>query len=564
MTKNDFLYTGKEMGNIKRIAVSYFAIFLILLVGIFVRVYGITETGINLWDSAYYANIAKTPIFAVKWLLNNATDDVKSFEGLVAYLKSRGCGGNIIKPGHVFLITLSFILFGIKDYAVILVSAVSGIGVIILTFIIGKRMFNKTVGSIAAAVIAVSGQQVIFSRTGWPQMDTVFLFCLAFVFYWAWMHADDVKRKRRFFLVSAIISGATLLFHQSVIIVILALLAATLLRAKNSPGVGITAGLRDCFYFIAVMLAMLACVQLIIMAINFLNPSDGTDFFARNLERVEKGMFGLWGLSTAKILFYPQMFWRLEGALVAILTPISICFVLWRASKTKATSYIMMSFLTAVPLAFWTFNYTTVKAIQVAMPFIAVVIGVFIVEVGTMISDHLNRRLIKAVLPGAMVTIILLSGLFRCYPIVELKWNYRPMVNQTIEYMKINGGQLSAFQNNLWPILKFYLGNKVDVVGSDFKGKLEIRDLRAHSDYRIIDWRQFYPGKTDIDSLLKIERKYKAILELNYLENALPIYNYHRYYDIERIPEIFKKYPETRKIAVYDLRLKKDLSMVNN
>ena len=108
----------------------------------------------------------------------------KGFTSLESYLKDRGCNANIIKPGHIALITLSFLIFGIKDYAVLLVSAVCGIGVIIMTYLIGKDVFGKPEGLIAAAIIAVSGQQMIFSRTGYPQMDTTFIFSLALARPW--------------------------------------------------------------------------------------------------------------------------------------------------------------------------------------------------------------------------------------------------------------------------------------------------------------------------------------------------------------------------------------------
>ena len=121
--------------------------------------------------------------------------------------------------------------------------------------------------------------------------------------------------------------------------------------------------------------------------------------------------------------------------------------------------------------------------------------------------------------------------------------------------MNIHGGVFNIDQNNLWTILAFYSGNFTDTLPSGFKGEILFNNERIQSDYKIIDWHQFIPGKSDISRLENISKNYIPIIELNYRKEAWPIFNYHRHYDIKRIPELFNKYPKTQYISVYDLKI---------
>ncbi len=516
----------------------------------FLRLQGIQDQGINDYDSAYYANIAKVPILTLKWFLNEG-GGINDLPSLETYLVNRGCNTNIIKPGHIALITLNFLIFGVTDYAVLLVSALCGIGVIIMTYRIGREVFTKSVGLIAAVIIALSGQQIIFSRTGYPQMDTTFIFCLAFFLFWKSLNAQNGNK---LFYSSAIITGLTLLFHQSVYIVIFPLFIAMMLNVNKRVNGNFLSRIKKCSYFFTIMLIPLILSMLFIMVINSINPSGGEDLLMRNLGRFQSGAFERWGISIEKLSFYPIMFWMLEGPLVAMFIPLSIIFMLWKAYKTHSINYVLIGSLASIPLVFWTLNYTTLKAIQVAMPFIAISVGVFIVDVSKQFAMYCNRQYIQTLIPIVIVVFILSSGSVRSYSHIKFKSNYRLAVNQLMEYMNVHGGVFNVNQNNLWPIAYFYTGNLIDKIPSGFKGDIVFADGDIRSDYKIIDWRQFIPGKTNIIELENIIENYEPIIQLPYNNKAYPIWHYHRYYDTEIIPELFNEYSEAKNISVYDLR----------
>ena len=93
-------------------------------------------------------------------------------------------------------------------------------------------------------------------------------------------------------------------------------------------------------------------------------------------------------------------------------------------------------------------------------------------------------------------------------------------------------------------------------MSKDLRERIIFENTNIKTDYKVIDWRQFIPNISDIDYLLDISKSNKPIIELDYREEAWPIFNYHRHYDIKRIPELFNKYPEAKKIFVYDMRRK--------
>ena len=72
------------------------------------------------------------------------------------------------------------------------------------------------------------------------------------------------------------------------------------------------------------MLIPLIFAQLFVMVINSINSSGGEELLMRNLDRFKSGAFDRWGITNEKLLFYPKMFWMLEGPLVTTFIPTSI------------------------------------------------------------------------------------------------------------------------------------------------------------------------------------------------------------------------------------------------
>ena len=172
------------------------------------------------------------------------------------------------------------------------------------------------------------------------------------------------------------------------------------------------------------------------------------------------------------------------------------------------------------------------------------------------INKYSNNTIFNNLGINLFITIILFFGLLRSHPIISFKPNYNSVFFELEKYLKSENGQFNPDQNNLWPIAYFYCGNMIHN-NPQFGGKIIYNGQEGHSDFQIIDWRQFIPGKNNINNLIDIDKYYYPIIKKEYGKIAQPIWNYHRYYDINRYPNIFKKFPQSHFISVYDLRNKR-------
>ena len=533
-----------------KIVKNHFFIIIIILIGLSIRLIGIKDVGISHYDTAYYANIAKVPIFAIDWFFDKNIIN-KDLEGLGDYLKERGAGGKIIKPGHVFLIFLSFLIFGVKDYAIYMASTACSVGVIFMTYLIGKKMFNKYTGLIASALMATSGQNIIFSRTGYPQTDTMLLFCLAFFFLY--YHLNSINREKNFWYFS-VLSGLLVLFHLSVTIALGSLLFLTLINFLINSSKKFIDCIKDCIYCLIVMLIIFLTTKYMVDLINQLNPSGGQELSNRLFNATFVKAMGYFSISYEKLIFFQRMFWALEGPLVALLIPISISYLVWKSYLLKSINYIMILIVICLPLLFWIVNYATLKAIQVLLPFIAIAIGISIYDFFDKINSHKKNKPFSNVLINSFICLILFTGFLRSNSITSFRSGYNTAFHNLEKYLESHDVNFEANQNNLWPISYFYAGNIINSNPDKFSGKITYSNRKNHSDIKIIDWRQFIPGKTNINDLNKITENYEPIFQLHHSEKAYPIWHFQRWYDYERIPKLFEKYPEARFISIYDLR----------
>ena len=188
------------------------------------------------------------------------------------------------------------------------------------------------------------------------------------------------------------------------------------------------------------------------------------------------------------------------------------------------------------------------------MPFISICVGVFVFDCLRNIkrrktNDDSHSKSIKV-----FIIVILCLGLLNSFSKISSKKSYNSVFSDIENYMNKNGGRLNASQSNIWPIAFFYAGNIVDKKPSEFEDKFIFDKPDAESDYKIIDWLQFIPGKNDVSNLINISKNHPFIIRKEHWYKSIPIYTYHRHYDLERFPNIFKEYPQSHFISVYDLR----------
>jgi len=112
------------------------------------------------------------------------------------------------KPLLSYWIILPFSFKGVvTELSSRMPSALSGIGVVLLTFIIGRRLFNSRVGMISAMLLSTSFMFVLWSRTASAEMLNLFMIWLAFLLF-----LTGNSRGRLMYIVLLYIVGAIAAF----------------------------------------------------------------------------------------------------------------------------------------------------------------------------------------------------------------------------------------------------------------------------------------------------------------------------------------------------------------
>lgn len=127
---------------------------LILFLGIFLRIYGIETESFWLDESETVFATQKTPSYIVSNLYTNI---------LAPEIFGPGRGGGSMP--------LSYILFyywtklvGLNEFKLRLLSAIFGVISIYLIYLLGKELFNRKVGLVAAFILAINHQHIYYSQ----------------------------------------------------------------------------------------------------------------------------------------------------------------------------------------------------------------------------------------------------------------------------------------------------------------------------------------------------------------------------------------------------------------
>ncbi len=134
----------------------------------FFLLYNLGKGSIASWDDAIYAGVAKEIYLSGQWLL-------LTLGGESWYDKP---------PLAMWVTVLFYKLFGVNEFSARLFSALAGIGTVLVTYLLGRRLFSRWVGFIGALVLLSSSHFIQFSRRGMLDIPLTFFMTLAFYFFW--------------------------------------------------------------------------------------------------------------------------------------------------------------------------------------------------------------------------------------------------------------------------------------------------------------------------------------------------------------------------------------------
>lgn len=124
------------------------------------------------------------------------------------WLATLGKEGWIYQSGHApglfpTVIGLFFLIFGIKDYVAIAVSALAGSITVGLIYWIGRTRFSRTTGIMAALFLATAEYHLIYSRFALTDATFTLLFWASL----ASLHQGFIKHDRRWFIAGGVLTG---------------------------------------------------------------------------------------------------------------------------------------------------------------------------------------------------------------------------------------------------------------------------------------------------------------------------------------------------------------------
>jgi 4-amino-4-deoxy-L-arabinose transferase-like glycosyltransferase len=168
-------------------AAQWTAFWLVLAVAAVLRLWGLGsqpilyfDSGVYLGEGAFLASAAQRAASAV------FSDQPGSPLDRIAQATETGVDGHspdIAKPGHAILLAIAFLLLGKSAMAGGLVSAIAGIATVATTYAIGVRAWGPRVALAGAALLAISGQHLVYSREPLVEADGLLFAMLGSLVY---------------------------------------------------------------------------------------------------------------------------------------------------------------------------------------------------------------------------------------------------------------------------------------------------------------------------------------------------------------------------------------------
>lgn len=162
----------------------------VLIIGFFLRIYRITEMPM-------YGD-ELTLVYDTYSILKTGHDQTGKFLPIIFSMRGRSPGGYVYA-------SLPFVaIFGPTAMGVRALSVLSGLGIIVLMYYLGKRLTNERVGLIAAFLTAISPWDIYLSRGGFETHFALFLALLGIMMF--------INRK---YIVTSIAWGLSILTYPT-------------------------------------------------------------------------------------------------------------------------------------------------------------------------------------------------------------------------------------------------------------------------------------------------------------------------------------------------------------
>ncbi len=323
-------------------------------------------------------------------------------------------------PLHNWLVAISFMIFGFNEFAARLPAALLGMGCVMITYLLGRRIFGPTAAFLSSLVLASSVEFFVLSRTVVHDISLAFFITLALTLFYLGYENDELRRY--YFLAGYAALGFAVLAKGPVGILLPAAIIGLFLSFKKQVRF-----LKEMQIGWGMLIVLTVAAPWYIL-INFKDPDYAGYFFL-------KQNFGSFFSADAR---HPEPIYYYIPVLMGGMFPWSIFLPLalfrgFRAYQSACKDGMLFTLLWAA-VVFIFFSLASSKLgtyILPLFPAAALLVGTFLNDILKNVCGDLDKGLIYSYLPLVIILPLALIYIIFFPPPdmmaetgIELKWVY--------------------------------------------------------------------------------------------------------------------------------------------
>lgn len=556
----------------------------ILVIASLLRFAGLKERGIILVDEGDFLCGGRTVVAALNFLFNKTffPETIKS--SFTDYISVNGGGyASAVKPGYYLLVAISFLIGGVHDYSMLYFSAILGLMIVILSFLIARLLYNLKVAFYSAILVSFSPYLVNYSRSALSVCATTFFLYLGVYLLFKYFKNIEYKKSNKLQLIfSGMAFGYAYTCHYNLIATMAIIFvvftfftfnpssATELRRAREGalvfkPRGSTKSGLKDIAFLIIGFLVPVIFFEIPYIIVKHLTkgmlgattgqPYMIKTYFEQLAFIYTKTFF--YERPQASVFSYIDLMLKTEGFLVLILFFFGCIFMLCeKFKKDRLCNFLLFCLGPCMLLFFSLLGEKAPRAILSVMPAFYIITALFLSKLDVWIEAIVKNKYISyafLILPVWLGIIIFQSMV--SFEYIKFKSPYPHAIN----YIK-KQGDYKHFSSNP-PVSIFYAGLKNTNPYWDIKLK-DARNLYKTQNYRFLILDMGEEGSSYRNGLVDLALKSNAKPVFKETYNPLPfvledLYFYK--YKEREFSIIYYKYKNIKKedypaIRVFDLK----------
>ncbi len=325
---------------------------ILLCVGAFPRFQGLDEAGPFLADECDYYLESQYIYTGLQAIYNSfrlfleqrsTGEDVWKREEQLEYIKENTLGKSPwrARVGHNYLLVLGMVLGADSYHVGHYVSALFGLLTILATFLLGRSLYGDKTGLLAAALVALSGFDVVYSRSALLEVDLNFFLLLSALFYVKSRKGSSGRALLWICLASLALGVSFLIVYRTLVPLFVFWLfeiqrALSGRREEENPWLARFLGLALPMFFLLLLAELPYYVGFMASKMLSVVPPFMTYFQQVLTSIIFVGGYCLSATQKvsefANFLSFPYLFWKMNGPLATVALFAGFAYALWKRS----------------------------------------------------------------------------------------------------------------------------------------------------------------------------------------------------------------------------------------